>query len=259
MSRGSTVTLTNSTVSGNNAGDGGGGIRNSGTLTLTNSTVSGNNAGEDGGGIYDFLGTANSFNSTITGNRSDADLNGTGIGGGVHNAAGATFTFQNTILAGNSETLRVGNFFVATTGECDGTIISSGNNLMENYDTSRCTVTGNPLLADPKLGPLQNNGGPTQTHVLLAGSPAIDGGNPSGCRDSLGALLTTDQRGFPRPADGNNNSVAACDIGAYELFTTGSTSVVAAVLPSSRSVQVGDSRHRLCHDHQYGSGNRCGL
>jgi hypothetical protein len=84
-----------------------------------------------------FSGTANSFNSTITDNRSDADLNGTGIGGGVHNAADATFTFQNTILAGNSETLRVGNFFVATTGECDGTIISSGNNLMENYDTSR--------------------------------------------------------------------------------------------------------------------------
>ena len=165
---GGTMMLTNTTVSGNNAGDGGGGIRNSGTLTLTNSTVSGNNAGEDGGGIYNFSGTANAFNSTITDNWSDADLNGTGIGGGVHkNEAGATFTFQNTILAGNSETLRVGNSFVATTGECDGTIISSGNNLMENYDTSRCTVTGNPLLADPNLGPLQNNGGPTQTHALL--------------------------------------------------------------------------------------------
>ena len=228
-----TVTLTNSTVSGNNAGDGGGGIRNSGTLTLTNSTVSGNNAGGDGGGIYDFSGTANSFNSTITDNRSDADLNGTGIGGGVHNAAAATFTFQNTILAGNSETQRVGNFFVATTGECDGTIISSGNNLMENYDTSRCTVTGNPLLADPKLGPLQNNGGPTQTHALLASSPAIDAGDPGGCRDNLGALLTTDQRGFPRPAVG-------CDIGAYELLTatltvasTNSTGGVAVTLSPS--------------------------
>ena len=228
-----TLTLTNSTVSGNNAGDGGGGIRNSGTLTLTNSTVSGNNAGGDGGGIYDFSGTANSFNSTITDNRSDADLNGTGIGGGVHNAAAATFTFQNTILAGNSETLRVGNFFVATTGECDGTIISSGNNLMENYDTSRCTVTGNPLLADPKLGPLQNNGGSTQTHALLASSPAIDAGDPGGCRDNLGALLTTDQRGFPRPAVG-------CDIGAYELLTatltvasTNSTGGVAVTLSPS--------------------------
>src|SRR5690349_2615585 len=62
---GSTATVTNSTVSGNNAGDGGGGIRNAGTLTVINSTVSGNNTGVDGGGIYMFSGTANVFNSTI--------------------------------------------------------------------------------------------------------------------------------------------------------------------------------------------------
>jgi hypothetical protein len=110
---------------------------------------------------------------------------------------------------------------------------------MENYDTGHCTVLGAAILADPKLGPLENNGGPTQTHALLAGSPAIDGGNPGGCRDNLGALLTTDQRGFPRPVDGNNDSVVRCDIGAYELFSGSNTSVVAALLPSSRSVQVG--------------------
>src|SRR4029434_3974851 len=108
--------------------------------------------------------------------------------------------------------------FVATTGECDGTIISNGNNLMENYDTSHCTVTGNPLLADPRLGPLQNNGGPTQTHALLSGSPAIDAGNPNGCRDQFGVLLTTDQRGLPRSTlDGNRDGTARCDIGAVEF------------------------------------------
>src|SRR6476620_2543935 len=214
---GGTAMLTGITVNGNNAGDGGGGIRNSGTLTLTNSTVSGNNAGGNGGGIYNFLGTVNSFNSTITDNRADAGLNGTGVGGGVHNDAAATFTFQNTILAGNFETQPVGKVFVATTGECDGTITSSGSNLMKNYDTSHCTVIGNPLLADPKLSPLQNNGGPTQTHALLAGSPAIDAGNPNGCLDSSGGPLQIDQRGLLRATDGNGDGTVACDIGAFEL------------------------------------------
>ena len=71
-------------------------------------------------------------------------------------------------------------------------------------------------MASPKLGPLQNNGGPTQTHALLPGSPAIDAGNSFGCRDNLGALLATDQRGFFRTADGDSNGTARCDIGAYE-------------------------------------------
>ena len=90
------------------------------------------------------------------------------------------------------------------------------------------------------LGPLKNNGGPTQTHALVAGSPAIDAGDPNGCQDNSGALLQTDQRGFPRNVDGNNDGTARCDIGAVEFnnrdfpFT-----LVAAVLPSSRSVQVG--------------------
>ena len=213
---GSTATLTNITVTGNNGGDGGGGIRNAGTLTLTNSTVSGNKTGVDGGGIYNFSGTVNSFNSTITENRSDADLNGTGIGGGVHNAAAGTFIFHNTILAGNFETQRLGSVFVATTGECDGTISSRRNNLMKSYDPGHCTVSGNPLLADPILGPLQDNGGATQTHALLAGSPAIDAGNPNGCLSSTGAPLQTDQRGFPRSTDGNGDGAANCDIGAFE-------------------------------------------
>jgi hypothetical protein len=250
---GGTLTLVNSTVSGNNAGDGGGGIRNGvATLTLVNSTVSGNNANNDGGGIYN-IGTANLFNVTITDNRADADLmfsgaasDGFGTGGGVYNAppgyindSAGIFNFQNTILAGNFETVfdvPLGQRFF-TLRDCSGTLTSNGNTLMRNVN---CTVNGGGVtVADPLLGPLQDNGGPTQTHALLASSPAIDAGNPSGCRDHLGALLTTDQRGFPRPMDGNNDSMARCDIGAFELFTGSTTSVVAALLPSSRSVQVG--------------------
>ncbi len=66
-------------------------------------------------------------------------------------------------------------------------------------------------------GPLQNNGGPTFTHALPPGSPAIDAGNdnPGGCTDNLGATLTADQRGARRPANGAVST--RCDIGAYEL------------------------------------------
>jgi hypothetical protein len=66
---------------------------------------------------------------------------------------------------------------------------------------------------NPLLGPLANNGGPTQTMALLPGSPAIDSGNPSGCTDGLGHLLKTDQRGDPRP---NIEDTGGCDRGAYE-------------------------------------------
>jgi len=65
----------------------------------------------------------------------------------------------------------------------------------------------------PKLGPLQNNGGPTQTQALLPGSLAIDAGNPNGCTDGSGRLLKTDQRGAPRP---DPEDSGGCDMGAYE-------------------------------------------
>ena len=247
-----TLTLTNSTVSGNSAGTGdGGGIVDTGTVMLTNSTVSGNRAGGGGGGIAHApaLPTENLtiFSSTITGNTAGA---GTGFGGGIANVGRSVITFQNTILAGNRDEIIINNFHFIQDDDCRGTITSDGHNLM---GVQNCTVSGlPPIVADPQLGPLQNNGGPTQTHAVLAGSPAIDAGDPGGCRDNLGALLTTDQRGFPRPAVG-------CDIGAYELFTGSNTSVVAAVLPSSRSVQIKHSRHRLCHGHQHRSGNSGGL
>jgi hypothetical protein len=66
---------------------------------------------------------------------------------------------------------------------------------------------------DPLLGPLQNNGGPTQTMALQEGSPAIDAGNPAGCTYGHGHLLKTDQRGLPRP---DKEDTGGCDIGAYE-------------------------------------------
>lgn len=128
---------------------------------------------------------------------------------GLLNASGGLFQFQNTILAGNVEALAF--------GDCAGTLTSHGNNVMQQVNESNCTVNGGGVtIADPVLGPLQANGGPTLTHALLAGSPAIDGGNPGGCLDHLGALLQ-DQRGLPRMVDGNQDGAVQCDIGAVEF------------------------------------------
>ncbi len=216
------MTLNDSTLSGNVALDSdGGGIRNIGIVFILNSTISGNTAAQNGGGIstgtaFD-LSTVNVYNSTITLNQADADLNGSGTGGGVLNGATGTFTFQNTILAANSESAMLLGNWIPVIGDCAGTVTSGDNNLMENYDTSRCTVNGaTPSLTDPQLGPLANNGGATQTHALLPGSPAIDAGSAGGCRDALGALLAADQRGFPRPAFGG--TALRCDIGAFEYY-----------------------------------------
>src|SRR5262249_31099524 len=103
-------------------------------------------------------------------------------------------------------------------------IISRGHNLVGAG--AGCPSDGpGDLTVDPAkvfttvLGPLQNNGGQTETHALLPGSPAIDAGDAV-CTDANGAPLTTDQRGKPRPVDGNGDGTRACDIGAFEFFPT---------------------------------------
>jgi hypothetical protein len=100
-------------------------------------------------------------------------------------------------------------FAAANGGNCQGAIQSLGNNI-ETGDS--CSLTGpndRPNTA-PRLGPLQNNGGPTDTHALLPGSPAIDAGASAACP-------ATDQRGVARPLDGNGDGTTACDVGAFEL------------------------------------------
>jgi uncharacterized repeat protein (TIGR01451 family) len=134
------------------------------------------------------------------------DNTASGEGGGLYVGLGNTVHVANSILAGNESSSSP-----ALSPDCSGTLISQGYNLIQ--DSTGCFIggdtTGNLTGKDALLDPLNDNGGPTLTHALLPGSPAIDAGNPAGCTDHLGGLLLVDQRGMPRSG--------RCDIGAYEL------------------------------------------
>jgi CSLREA domain-containing protein len=182
------LVLAKSTVSLNTAFWAGGGIINAeySAATLTNSTVSGNYASLSSGGIMNRYSTASLTNSTVSGNDAWEPFAGNGI-----NDINSSTTITNSVVAYN------------WISNCGLPVYSLGYNLTD--DTS-CgfSATGDLVVADAMLGPLADNGGPTETHDLLPGSPAIDAGSPS-CPPP-----TTDQRGVTRPRG------AACDIGAVE-------------------------------------------
>ncbi|MBI3242468.1 MAG: CSLREA domain-containing protein [Chloroflexi bacterium] len=227
------TTVTRSLINNNTStSDGGGFYNDAGTLTIVNSTVSGNTASVNGGGIYEFafVGgfTTHLNNVTITGNTADSDADDNGGGGGVFNDGG-TINANNTIIAANLD-LSAG-IEPSITPDCSGILTSQGYNLIAN--TAGCVIfgdtTGNITDLSANLGPLADNGGPTFTHALLTGSPAIDAGDPAGCKDRFGATLETDQRGVSRPQDGDNDPPANCDIGAFELESSVQTGPVFTV------------------------------
>jgi len=215
------VAVTNTTLSDNRA-DFGGGILNasttsSTTLNIVSSTLSGNHANNDGGGIYGFYSTGDIkvTNSTFSGNTAHT---GGGMIAGNYNAVyleSSTFTQNSATLYGGVAIFGILNFsntIIANSinsQDCyvawaDGASI--GTNTHNLVGDNNCAVGGiNFLDGDPKLGPLSNNGGSTQTHALLAGSPAIDAGDCALSPDF-------DQRGEPRPIG------ASCDIGAFEFI-----------------------------------------
>ncbi|HET7089767.1 MAG TPA: Ig-like domain-containing protein [Anaerolineae bacterium] len=221
-----TLTLLNSTVSGNKAGGRGGGIYNAGAATLANVTISGNTAKTDGGGLYN-TGSASAAtlnNVTVTANTADSDGNGSGNGGGVFRSGG-TVGVKNTIIAGNTD-----NSGATQHPNCSGSLISQGHNLIGPSTGCAGFVDGangdRVGVADPdlNLGSLQDNGGATFTHALLAGSPAIDAGNPATPGSGGDACSLTDQRGAYRPRG------RACDIGAFEAGAQNSPVVIRVVL-----------------------------
>ena len=168
-----TANIANCLIANNTAlGGSGGGILNGGTLTAVNSTVSSNGTIGSGGGIDNFNATTNLINVTITNNRVDTNNTGEYSSGGIH-PAGGTVLLKNTIVAGNFRG-STGNTADDVTspvspsssfnliGACNGCGLSNGVN------NNQVNVT------NPYLAPLANNGGPTLTHALLFGSPAID-------------------------------------------------------------------------------------
>jgi hypothetical protein len=227
-----TLTLDRSTVSQNQATGNyycyGGGIYNTGMLTIANSTISENSfscADVYGAAIYD-AGTIFMSNSTIAGNSTEGGYYG---GAGLYEVGSGTATISSSTIVDNISTGSQGggiegpvtmqNSIIADNqdGNCLGTVRSYGYNLSSD-NTCDLTGLGDLNNTEPKLGPLQNNGGPTQTVGELEGSPTIDAGNPKGCTARpRGPLLTTDQRGAPRP--GKNKHDKRCDMGAFERQT----------------------------------------
>ncbi len=199
------LTIEDSTVRGNTA-ETSAGIRNQGTLSLVNSTVSGNtNTGaETGAGIHNDNGTATVTNSTVSEN----------TGQGIRNAG--DLTLVNSTVSGNTDGAiydDAGDSILRNTlidGDCDdvGETVSLGYNIEIRGNTCGLDPDGTDLVnvPDPMLGPLQDNGGPTWTHALLPGSPAINQIPEAACE------VETDQRGKPRPETGGT----MCDVGAFE-------------------------------------------
>jgi beta-glucanase (GH16 family) len=191
---GTTVNITRSTISGNSTGDVAGGLRSLGNATIVNSTFSGNvSTAWHGGGIFHTDGQLTVTNSTFSGNVAPA-----GTASGILVAtfgAPANATLTNNVLEGNG-----GAFACAIEGGGAATITSGGFNVISD---GSCNPNGttDQSFTDALLGSLADNGGPTLTHALLAGSPAIDAGDNAVCP-------ATDQRGVSRDA--------ACDVGSFE-------------------------------------------
>jgi CSLREA domain-containing protein len=212
-----TLHVDRSTISENVAWDtgqfnayGGGINAERSSITITNSTISGNAASQLYGGVYLWDGTLNMTNVTLSGN-SRATLgtyntfvtltnvtfvNDTyraidhGSWDGTH-----TITLRNTLIAGKwpGDNCNIPNTAL---------IVSLGGNL-ENGTYCGFPASGNLIGVDPRLAPLAGNSASTPTHALLPGSPALDAGALTGCP-------ATDQRGMARPQNGR------CDIGAFE-------------------------------------------
>jgi CSLREA domain-containing protein len=238
---GAVVNVYRSRISSNTATAGGGGVNNNGTLSARDSAIDANQA-RSGGGIDNSGSTLNLTNVTISGNtvsdnggglynRSSATLTNVTV---EANVAGAPGTGDNVYSDGGSTQIATENSIVSNPssgGNCAGAagkIGSLGHNL-DSENSCDFIATGDITNTHPLLGPLQDNGGATPTHALLAGSPAIDAANDTSCPGG-------DQRGVTRPQG------SACDMGAYEYAATADLSI-----EKTRITQCATFRRSLNH------------
>ncbi|MGA7397359.1 MAG: choice-of-anchor Q domain-containing protein [Solirubrobacterales bacterium] len=207
-----TLTLDGVTLNDNQATVSGGGLAVYASATIVNSTISDNRSAGDGGGIYAAGGTTlTARSSTITDNEADFDANDSGEGGGFNEAMATSVNFFNVINAGNKD----GSSMPANQWpDCYSTSTFYFPRYViqiQPFSVGNCLVGFNPpgqnQVTDPLLGPLQDNGGQTRTHALLAGSPAIGTGADGTVPGD--ACPATDQNGRERPT-------GACDIGAVQ-------------------------------------------
>jgi predicted outer membrane repeat protein len=216
----SAMTISQSTLSGNSTAgsfaDGGAIYAVSGAVTISQSTLSGNStagSGTQGGAIYTVAGSVTISQSTLSGNST------AGLSGGAIFSASSPVTIRNSIIAGNSDNGTAPD--VRKSPNVDDTFTVTNSLIGRNNGTDLTATVGTTPGANgnliggdnagaainPLLGPLANNGGPTQTHALLSTSPAIDQGS-----NTLAAGLTTDQRGNPFARIFNTT----VDMGAFE-------------------------------------------
>jgi CSLREA domain-containing protein len=232
------VTVTNCTFLGNHGYDGGAlandGSSGNASLTVLNSTFVQNHVGRSGAALFNNQGTFAMTNCTISGNYGDGILGGNpGIAtfGGNNKVGTGTIvhcTFYRNVsrlanpafgdsgISVSQSTLTVSNSILMTSDptlpvivNSQGTVISNGYNVANDDEGGFLTAIGDQTATDPRLAPLANNGGPTRTHALMNGSPALDAGDPN-------TPVTTDQRGQSRPVDFNGDGWNRSDAGAYE-------------------------------------------
>ncbi len=213
------VSLSEATISDNKAVRGGGIYTRSSVVNLNNGTLSGNSASENGGGIYAIQSSTVTLSNSTMSENSASTYGGVTYGGGIYSYS-STLNLRNSIIANSLSGVD------CVDGSSTPLVSANANNIIED---GSCYTDA--LSIDPKLGPLRNNGGPTQTHGLLEGSLAIDAGDNAVC--AAAPINNRDQRGETRPFG------AACDIGAVEFSGRDQESLFVVPLPDGKSVIFG--------------------